>query len=296
VLLTLIGPDWITDLQRRHGRDDFVILEIGTALTRGIRVIPVLVDGAAIPTEASLPPDIRSLTRRNAVRLDHETFQSDVERLLAAVEKALQPNHATAGASTARLPIVGPIIPAHRDAAAFPPPQARAVVPAPRLPEGGLRPRSAPSLSSPPHQPRRRRRHPAILPIAICWVSLAVGGLTYWSAAGGSDTPSPTPPTTPTPTRPPTAWATIPATLGVEMETVTGPTGLAIGVGVDSVVWGSPAARAGLRAGDRITALDGRSVLTTDALGWAVRARSAGDVARIGFVRDGVVRDAVVVF
>ena len=52
VLLALIGARWLGAVDE-HGRrrlddpDDFVVLEITTALERGIRVIPVLVDGAA---------------------------------------------------------------------------------------------------------------------------------------------------------------------------------------------------------------------------------------------------------
>lgn len=57
------------------------------ALTRGIRVIPVLVDEAPMPTVVDLPTDLAGLARRNAVRVDHETFATDIRRLLDAVER-----------------------------------------------------------------------------------------------------------------------------------------------------------------------------------------------------------------
>jgi hypothetical protein len=52
-------------------------------------VIPVLVDGAFMPDRDDLPGGLQGLGRRNAVRLDHETFPSDITVLLNAVERLL---------------------------------------------------------------------------------------------------------------------------------------------------------------------------------------------------------------
>src|SRR5215469_13294202 len=54
VLIAVIGKRWLVasdDEGRRRldSQDDFVRLEIATALRRKIRVIPVLVDGAVMP-------------------------------------------------------------------------------------------------------------------------------------------------------------------------------------------------------------------------------------------------------
>lgn len=94
VLIALIGPIWSTIADPRGRRrlddpDDFVVLEIQAALEREIRVIPVLVDGAVMPDRYDLPKGLQGLTLRNAVRLDHETFRSDVTTLLDAVERIL---------------------------------------------------------------------------------------------------------------------------------------------------------------------------------------------------------------
>ena len=94
VLIALIGPTWSTILDRRGRRriddpDDFVVLEIQAALERDIHIIPVLVDGADMPERYDLPEGLQQLTRRNAVRLDHETFRSDIGTLLDAVERML---------------------------------------------------------------------------------------------------------------------------------------------------------------------------------------------------------------
>ena len=94
VLIALIGPTWSTIADQRGRRrlddpDDFVVLEIQAALEREIHVIPVLVDGAVMPNRYDLPEELRDIARRNAVRLDHETFRSDVAILLDAVERIL---------------------------------------------------------------------------------------------------------------------------------------------------------------------------------------------------------------
>ena len=94
VLLAVIGPRWLTatdeDGQRRlDDPDDIVRLEIAAALERGIRVIPILVEGAAMPRRRQLPDELAKLARRNALILRHESFRFDADRLLDAIEPIL---------------------------------------------------------------------------------------------------------------------------------------------------------------------------------------------------------------
>ena len=86
-LLAVIGSRWtavVDDEGHRRLDDpgDFVVLEVRTALEREITVLPVLIDGAPMPKDTELPADIRPLTRRNAIRVDAETFRQDSEWLL----------------------------------------------------------------------------------------------------------------------------------------------------------------------------------------------------------------------
>jgi hypothetical protein len=95
VLIVMIGDDWLhaTDVEGRRRLDhpnDFVRLEIATALQRDVRVIPVLVNGAAMPRPEDLPPDLAKLTRRNAIELSDARFSFDVDRLIQAIEAVLQ--------------------------------------------------------------------------------------------------------------------------------------------------------------------------------------------------------------
>jgi hypothetical protein len=83
VLLAVIGPGWVAatgkDGRRRlEDPDDVVRLEVEAALDRDVRVIPVLVGGAAMPQRGELPGGLAKLARRNGLSVRHETFRSDV--------------------------------------------------------------------------------------------------------------------------------------------------------------------------------------------------------------------------
>ena len=95
VLIAVIGKGWLNSCDQQGQRrldtpEDFVRIEIATALKRDIRVIPVLVDGAAMPRSGDLPDDLKPLVRRNALQLSHDRFRTDSERLASAVERALE--------------------------------------------------------------------------------------------------------------------------------------------------------------------------------------------------------------
>jgi formylglycine-generating enzyme required for sulfatase activity len=95
VLISVVGKHWLTatdeDGKRRlDNTDDFVRLEIATALKRSIRVIPVLVDGASMPRSGDLPDELRSLVRLQALKVSQDRFRSDSEPLITAVDQALK--------------------------------------------------------------------------------------------------------------------------------------------------------------------------------------------------------------
>ena len=99
VLISVVGKHWLTatdeDGKRRlDSLDDFVRLEIATALKRGIRVIPVLVDGASMPRSADLPDELKTLVRLQALKVSQDRFRSDSEPLITAVDQALKETRA----------------------------------------------------------------------------------------------------------------------------------------------------------------------------------------------------------
>jgi hypothetical protein len=94
ILLAVIGRSWIdtrdgAGKRRLEDPDDFVRIEIESALTQGKRVIPVLVGDAVMPRPDELPQTLQPLARRNAVRLTHERFRADTQGLIKALQNAL---------------------------------------------------------------------------------------------------------------------------------------------------------------------------------------------------------------
>jgi len=92
VVLAIIGPTWLdargsTGDRRLSDPNDHVRVEIATALQGGIRVVPILVNDAFMPSRRELPADIASLASTNALAVRHETFAVDVEFLLDAIRR-----------------------------------------------------------------------------------------------------------------------------------------------------------------------------------------------------------------
>jgi len=93
VLLALIGKRWRGERDGAAPRifeaGDFVRQEVAAGLAKGLRVIPVLLDGVAMPDPAHLPPDLGALAGRNALELDNTRFAADMARLVREVRGAL---------------------------------------------------------------------------------------------------------------------------------------------------------------------------------------------------------------
>jgi TIR domain len=94
VLLALIGQEWLDLRDSQGGRrlddaNDFVRIELASALRRDIPVVPVLVRGAKMPHVEQLPDDLKELAYRNAVELTHARWKSDVQLLLQALRPYL---------------------------------------------------------------------------------------------------------------------------------------------------------------------------------------------------------------
>lgn len=94
VLLAVMGRNWLSSADEQGRRrledpQDFIRLEIGNALARKVRVVPVLVEGAQMPAAEQLPEELRPLTRRQALELRDNRWDSDVESLIAVIERIL---------------------------------------------------------------------------------------------------------------------------------------------------------------------------------------------------------------
>lgn len=120
VFLVVIGPRWLmvinqAGMRRLDDPRDFTHQELAAALKRpDLRVIPVLVDGATMPTEEELPEDLRPLARHNAVALGNHRWNHDAERLVAALVRALGPDAGEARAASPGKAYAEPNVPIPR--------------------------------------------------------------------------------------------------------------------------------------------------------------------------------------
>ncbi len=93
-VLVVIGPSWVnaTDHAGRRRLDDerdTHRAEVAAALqAQDVRVIPVLVGGAAMPVAPQLPDALQELAYRNAAVIDDRRFPADVRGLIDAVKEA----------------------------------------------------------------------------------------------------------------------------------------------------------------------------------------------------------------
>ena len=110
-VLVMIGDDWLTWLTPTGGSglanpQDWVYLEVKSALERNVPVIPILVEGMAMPVHSDLPEPLRALAERMAVTMREESWREDYEKLAsslpAAVEMASTGRAATSGYKESR--------------------------------------------------------------------------------------------------------------------------------------------------------------------------------------------------
>jgi formylglycine-generating enzyme required for sulfatase activity len=198
-LLAVIGRHWL-DARDAEGKrrldkeNDFVRVEIATALQRDIAVIPILLDGAGVPKPEDLPADLQGLSARNGLDVRHGSFHVDMNRLIGALKARKGGPHALAegaarppeGATTGRRR--GPLLvagfvaiacagaavawiamtPRGRIAPSTPAPNQQTAVPqpAPAPQASNSAPTSAPSQPSAAPPPAQQSLAPALKPVA----------------------------------------------------------------------------------------------------------------------------------
>lgn len=92
--LILIGRRWLepgpAGTRRIEDPEDPLRAEITTALRLKLKIVPVLVAGAAVPQEDELPPDVAPILDWQALRIDDDDFDHDSSRLIKALERQLK--------------------------------------------------------------------------------------------------------------------------------------------------------------------------------------------------------------
>jgi hypothetical protein len=94
VLLVLIGPKWLDTkdadgLQRLQDEQDFVRMEVQSAIQRRLPIIPILINRARMPSRDDLPKGIDSLADHQALEISDKRFHEDVDDLIRALERIL---------------------------------------------------------------------------------------------------------------------------------------------------------------------------------------------------------------
>ena len=90
ICLVVIGPCWRGDdsaapQPRIFDERDFVRQEVREALQSKAKTVPILANGAVMPSPTELPPDLHQLSIINGLALRHSYFDHDFALLHAAI-------------------------------------------------------------------------------------------------------------------------------------------------------------------------------------------------------------------
>jgi hypothetical protein len=103
-LLVVIGPRWLEIMKaRERSGEDFVRHEIAAGIRHGITIVPVLVNGAAMPQTADLPRDLAPLSRHQALSIRDDRFDDDVAELTQALHTVHELGSQSAGVRSSRM-------------------------------------------------------------------------------------------------------------------------------------------------------------------------------------------------
>ena len=92
VFFAVIGPGWSEafGIRRLDKEEDWVRFEIELALRFHKHIIPVLVNGAKMPSHKELPGELRPLSRATAWVLSYQHFHADAQGLVNEIVHNLQ--------------------------------------------------------------------------------------------------------------------------------------------------------------------------------------------------------------
>ena len=91
----IIGKSWLTvtepdGTRRLDNPDDFVRIEVESALGRKIPVIPVLIQGVEMPRRLQLTESLQLLARKNGIEVGYDPrFRADMNRLVCGLKGML---------------------------------------------------------------------------------------------------------------------------------------------------------------------------------------------------------------
>jgi hypothetical protein len=92
VVVALVGRGWLSATDEKGGRrlddpEDFVRLELESAVERKVPLVPTLVHGARMPDRDDLPESLHPVALRQAIELHDTSWDADVARLIGVFER-----------------------------------------------------------------------------------------------------------------------------------------------------------------------------------------------------------------
>jgi cellulose biosynthesis protein BcsQ len=93
VALVLIGHGWANAFDNRSNNNgkaiDYVRMEVEEIVQSKIVAVPILLDGAQLPRSDEIPLAVRGILTRNALPLNHVSFDQDSHRIIETVRSHL---------------------------------------------------------------------------------------------------------------------------------------------------------------------------------------------------------------
>jgi pterin-4a-carbinolamine dehydratase len=92
ILLVVIGPTWLrvadeAGRRRLDKTDDWVRNEIAYAIDNKLEIIPFLIGGVSFPDKKDLPKRLIKLVDRQAIKVDYESWDNDLNRLITVLDE-----------------------------------------------------------------------------------------------------------------------------------------------------------------------------------------------------------------
>lgn len=111
VLVVVLHAGWLADLaDRAERRRDWVHEEIAIALQAGVRVVPLVLHDARLPTREELPDAIRGLADAQAVPLRFGSLAAGLRAAVAEIELVVAPDEPAPVAAVPPLPDRGRLV------------------------------------------------------------------------------------------------------------------------------------------------------------------------------------------
>ena len=82
-VIAVVGPDWCDEIIKRRGQVDHVVVELKSALSFGVPIVPLLAERVSMPASEVLTTEIKGVSRLNALRVGSgPAFASSMQLLI----------------------------------------------------------------------------------------------------------------------------------------------------------------------------------------------------------------------